>query len=864
MFFKRYTKLRAGDVLKIEYLNDTVYKINFLREAKTNSLLKAKAILRTKNISCNNVNDLKELTNEIKKYKFKKNERRPRFNDNVVDLRDMVQDGEILVMAKAGATVKFLIQTHLNHKYTVEWTENGRTYKNVLNSDAAFTKVTPATGISSKDNTFKYTIYRIYSPGTIKTFSLPWGDAGNNISWFVSKNIKFDHLKFNASDYMIGTWGMQNLEYVDVLNGGMNSFRANGCSNLKEVEADYLYVNENISLKYAFCDCRNLIKLPDNTILKANNFDSTFKNCYLLEELPEIDLSFSHWNDYAFYSCNSLKRFKNNTLKINKNSTCSYICSNCYSLLEIPNIIYTDDELSKGTNFSYGFSGCSAATKMPARLDLSYARNGVMRMFQNCTSIIDGPSEILLYDNASDNIYYSVDYMFDGCTNMRSITTVISSVNVNSSNSMFLNCSSLKKAPKCNFPNNTNCYAMYRNCSTLVIPPDTINYPKASSGSYMFSDCSLLQSSPTTINLPNALEIQNMFNKCYSMTTGPTTINIKRSMKNNNAFDGCLSLENFGEENTIVEFNEYANNDSMFLNCSSLKKVCKFKGGQNFTKMFYNAALEKIPYIETSAVCEFINTFASSSIKTLNFDNLKVPNLTKMQNTFNGCKIEGALTANFEEYFPNCITWEEVFKNTGITSVNVTFPKNARYLNKVFDSCIVLKTAVVNIPSEACVQLLFVGSKVLESISINGNFKLFYQFTNLEFSRVKSLTINAPNWKFIGDNNWKTDKFTMLEECNISTNINNQIFIKNNKRLTDMNLNLITDEDVKNSVLIALDGNALTDEALNKIMTNLPDFNSLSKEDDLFVAELRIGNNPGTRTCDPLIAVNKGWEVYTS
>ena len=70
MFFKRYTKLRAGDILKIEYLNETANKIEFLDEVKKDLLLKAKAILRHKNINCNNVNNFKQLADEINNYQY--------------------------------------------------------------------------------------------------------------------------------------------------------------------------------------------------------------------------------------------------------------------------------------------------------------------------------------------------------------------------------------------------------------------------------------------------------------------------------------------------------------------------------------------------------------------------------------------------------------------------------------------------------------------------------------------------------------------------------------------------------------------------------------------------------------------------
>ena len=88
--------------------------------------------------------------------------------------------------------------------------------------------------------------------------------------------------------------------------------------------------------------------------------------------------------------------------------------------------------------------------------------------------------------------------------------------------------------------------------------------------------------------------------------------------------------------------------------------------------------------------------------------------------------------------------------------------------------------------------------------------------------------------------------------------------IRNNKKLTDINLNLIHDGSIKSNIVIYMDGNAFSADTLNKIMTNLPDINSMEKLDETYTAEIRIGSNPGTATCDVSIASNKGWLVYTS
>ena len=58
--------------------------------------------------------------------------------------------------------------------------------------------------------------------------------------------------------------------------------------------------------------------------------------------------------------------------------------------------------------------------------------------------------------------------------------------------------------------------------------------------------------------------------------------------------------------------------------------------------------------------------------------------------------------------------------------------------------------------------------------------------------------------------------------------------IRNNKKLTDINLNLIHDGSIKSNIIIYMDGNAFSADTLNKIMTNLPDINSMEKLDETY------------------------------
>ena len=290
MLFKRYTKLRPGDVLKKAELEETHSRIQFLKEARYALIQKAKMTLRYRSLDCNNVNSFSDLINKINSQSVQTREKRPRFNGNVRDLRNEVKDGEILLMVKAGAPIKFNIKTHKAAKFIVEWKEGNTVQKITFNDNSTFSKNAPNTGEDSVDKTFKYTVYRIYSPGTIKGFTLPWGNLGRGMCWFVSKGINFEETWFNPSDYMVGDWGYQDLEYIDILDGGTQFIRANGCAKLLEIEADYIYLSERHSAKFMFKDCKKLTRLPKNSIFKCYTFNNAFGNCNELISLPYIDI----------------------------------------------------------------------------------------------------------------------------------------------------------------------------------------------------------------------------------------------------------------------------------------------------------------------------------------------------------------------------------------------------------------------------------------------------------------------------------------------------------------------------------------------------------------------------------------------
>lgn len=367
-------------------------------------------------------------------------------------------------------------------------------------------------------------------------------------------------------------------------------------------------------------------------------------------------------------------------------------------------------------------------------------------MFEGCNKIEDGPSEILLYSDLNDKTVYSVNNMFKNCSNLRSITKVITSVNVNTCTDMFRGCSTLKTAPKCMFPNTLDCSNMYRDCLTLITPPDIIDYPQALSSTTMFADCNLLQLTPATINLKSSKDNSRMFNNCKSLVMGPTVINIESGLNNASMFNNCSNLINFGRENTTVKLNSYSDNSYMFQSCSKLKTICDFEGGQNFTGMFNGSGLERHPSITTDSYgVNFNSMFNKCLLTAVDIDRINAPNALVFTSMFDSCPIEGDIVVDLSK-FSNGVNFYHLFRGSKITSAEITFPESTTNLLNVFSSCTLLKNIVINLFSEnAFPDNIFSGSNNIQSIELNGTFKNVYAISGFNPTFLKTLKINAPN-----------------------------------------------------------------------------------------------------------------------
>jgi hypothetical protein len=93
-----------------------------------------------------------------------------------------------------------------------------------------------------------------------------------------------------------------------------------------------------------------------------------------------------------------------------------------------------------------------------------------------------------------------------------------------------------------------------------------------------------------------------------------------------------------------------------------------------------------------------------------------------------------------------------------------------------------------------------------------------------------------------------------FKNCQFLTNINAEGFNQLEQIFNAQDLTNV--ENLGTVVAVNIESNNLSESALNQFFTDLP---ATSK-----TATINVVNNPGTATCDPTIATNKGYTVVTS
>lgn len=338
----------------------------------------------------------------------------------------------------------------------------------------------------------------------------------------------------------------QNISEITIPEGitkiGKRAFSK--CSNLKRITFPSTLTSIDES---AFSDCINLeeIILPPN--VKKIDYRA-FAGCRRLKKiiLPE-NLTEIGWG--AFASCENLEEM---TLPNSLKSLNKQLFLNCKKLKKVTlpkNCTSLPDEF---------FKGCQ---KLDIELPLEITTLG-NEVFANCHKLSSFPKQIttfgtncfkncrnLTHASINPNVTFLSDGMFDGCTNLHTITC---------SNA------SLPIGKKC-----------FRNCKSLTQIPDFVT----SYNDRAFENCTAL----TTIDIKNNQVPFSCFRGCSNITT----INNQHEIYKigNFAFSGCKSIEalDLPYLRTIPA--------EAFSHCKNLKHV-KLSSFLNYigTRAFYNCS----------------------------------------------------------------------------------------------------------------------------------------------------------------------------------------------------------------------------------------------------------------------------------
>ena len=159
-------------------------------------------------------------------------------------------------------------------------------------------------------------------------------------------------------------------------------------------------------------------------------------------------------------------------------------------------------------------------------------------------------------------------YMFDGCTNLSSISNLNTS-KVESMNNAFSRCSNLVSIPNLNTSKVKSMSYLFAECSNLVSIPqlDTSNVTTMYG---MFRGCKALVSI-SELDTSNVTTMETMFHGCYKITSIPE-LNTSNVANMRGMFQNCYKITSIPELNT----SNAVTIESMFLSCNQLKTVPLF------------------------------------------------------------------------------------------------------------------------------------------------------------------------------------------------------------------------------------------------------------------------------------------------
>lgn len=358
----------------------------------------------------------------------------------------------------------------------------------------------------------------------------------------------------------VGNGLVMAYQYIDYLHGEnfIDTIYTGDYAQLfknatKLVKAPDIYStikNDTVNLYYQcqdmFSGCTGLIYGPKELkcdMPKSYMWRRMFNGCVALLKTPHIvignqtptsDSQGNYMCSQMFDGCTGLREIDMEIKYEDVNTTAqyefSYMFRNCTNLTDASNFNFPMKTLNIHM-LRQCFDGCTSLVKAPEILCTELRQGSTTTggacnlyyMFNNCTSLEDGPTQIL-----SEVIPYQ------GCQNM------------------FYGCTKLKNAPYLNAKtiHQNGCTAMFYNCQALT--NDTVqdvfdfNYIGISGCQQMFQSCKGLTTAPeiNVLELGGASALNQTFYQCTGITDCQEILNPMTLTTNcyYQMYDGCTNL----------------------------------------------------------------------------------------------------------------------------------------------------------------------------------------------------------------------------------------------------------------------------------------------------------------------------------
>jgi hypothetical protein len=207
------------------------------------------------------------------------------------------------------------------------------------------------------------------------------------------------------------------------------------------------------------------------------------------------------------------------------------------------------------------------------------------------TNFIFGGAASLRYISPLTVNSTSLGYIFHNCSKLEYCPEIKLLQAINSLQSAFAGCSSLKYIPKFPVSSVTNLQSMFNGCSSLTYIPNFQFGSGVTTTNGMFSGCSGLKQIDATFASNSIITTTSgMYTNCYSLTKVPTLTVTGTTLTNTSSmYSNCYSVETFPLLNT-----SYATNtSSMHLSNFSMKEAPFYdlQRATNLSNMFATCTL---------------------------------------------------------------------------------------------------------------------------------------------------------------------------------------------------------------------------------------------------------------------------------